>query len=299
MSNVFVTFRSFIKVAIRNIVRQRAYALINVLGLAIGIAGSILITLFVTHEINYDTFQEKSDRIVRIVIRGQLSESVISSANTANPTGPILFEEIPEAVNYCRIDNSSNVIVRKGDRTFLENDLYWADSGFFEIFSFPLISGDPSSVLNEPRSMVISEKMAMKYFGDENPVGQVLSVFGDSTIYSITGVMKDFPDNSHLFCDFIVDYRSSQRAARTQWTSNNIHTYLLLDKKMSLSLLNEKIDQISRKYIGPEIKQFLGITLDDWEAAGNYYRVEAQPLLDIHFHYSGNPCDQQAVKLPC
>jgi putative ABC transport system permease protein len=277
-------FRSFIKVAIRNIVRQRAYALINVLGLAIGIAGSILITLFVTHEINYDTFQEKSDRIVRIVIRGQLSESVISSANTANPTGPILLEEIPEAVNYCRIDNSSNVIIRKGDRTFLENDFYWADSGFFEIFSFPLISGDPSSVLNEPRSMVISEKMAMKYFGDENPVGQVLSVFGDSTIYSITGIMKDFPDNSHLFCDFVVDYRSSRRTNQTQWTSNNIHTYLLLDKKMSLSLLNEKIDQISRKYIGPEIKQFLGITLDDWEAAGNFYRVEAQPLLDIHFN---------------
>ncbi len=277
-------FRSFLKVAIRNIIRQRAYALINVLGLATGIACSILITLFIIYESSFDNFHENADRIVRVWINGQLAESKISGAYTAVPTGPIFLDEIPEVVNYCRIETNDNVLIRQGDRTFLEDDFYWADSGFFEIFTFPLVSGDPSTVLTEPRSMVISEKMAKKYFGDENPMGRTLNVFTDSVDYRITGVMKNIPDNSHIFCDFVVDFQSNRNADRTQWTSNNIFTYLLLDEEMDLEKLDEKFDPIARKYVGPEIKQFIGVSLEDWEAAGNYYRLKSQPLPDIHFN---------------
>ncbi len=217
-------FKNFFKVAIRNIVRQRTYAIINILGLSIGIACSILITLFIIYENSFDKFHSNADRIVRVWLDGQLADSKLSSAYTAIPTGPAFLEEIPEVVNYTRLDNWNNVLIRRGDRTFLENDFYWADSGFFEIFSFPLISGNPSSVLKEPRSMVISEKMAEKYFGEEEAMGQVLSVFGDSTSYTITGVMEDIPDNSHFFCDFVVDYMSNSRSNATQWTSNNVFT---------------------------------------------------------------------------
>ncbi len=276
-------FKSFLKVAIRNIIRQKAYALINVLGLSIGIACSILITLFIIHESSYDRFHENSDRIVRIWLNGQLAETKLSTANSAIPSGPAFFDEIPEVVNYSRVDDWDNVLIRQGERTFLENDFYWADSGFFEIFSFPLISGDPSSVLKEARSMVISQKMATKYFGNEDPMGQVLMLFNDSVSYSITGVMKDFPENSHMYCDFVVDFQSQHRANNTQWTSNNIYTYLLLEDAIGTSELDQKIDPITRKYVAPEIKQYIGIELEKWEASGNYYRIQTQPLADIHF----------------
>ncbi|MFC2098819.1 ABC transporter permease [Bacteroidota bacterium] len=277
-------FQSFLKVAIRNIVRQKAYALINILGLSIGIACSILITLFIIYENSFDKFHEKSDRIARVTIDGQFADTKLLGAYTAVPTGPAFFEEIPEVVNFTRIEIWDNVIIQQGDRTFLENDFFWADSGFFEIFSFPLISGNPSTVLDEPRTMVLSEKMAKKYFGDENPMGRVLSVFGDSTSYRITGVMKDIPDNSHMYCDFVVDFQSIWRANQTQWTSNNIFTYLLLDEAMSPEDLNAKFDPVVRKYVGPEIMQYIGISLEDWEASGNFYSLKAQPLADIHFN---------------
>ncbi len=277
-------FKSFFKVAIRNIIRQKAYALINVAGLSIGIACSILITLFIIHESSFDRFHKKADRIVRIWVNGKLADSEISSANTAYPSGPVFFDEIPEVINYCRIDSWNNVPVRKGEQTILENDFFWADSGFFEIFSFPLLKGEPSQVLTEPRSMVISEKMATKYFGKEDPMGKVINMFSDTTAYTITGVMKDIPENSHIFCNFVVDFQSLRNGNSNQWTSNNIFTYLLLEEPMDMEILNAKIDPIMRKYVGPEIKQYIGIELEDWEASGNFYRLEAQPLLDIHFN---------------
>lgn len=276
-------FKSFLKVALRNIVRQKAYALINIMGLATGIACSILITLFIIHENSYDKFHENSDRIMRVWVGGHFAGSDFMSAHTAIPSGPAFMEEIPEVVNYSRIDIWDNVLIKRGDQTFLEDDFYWADSGFFEIFSFPLLSGDPHTALKEPSSIVLSEKMARKYFGDEDPVGLTLAVFNDSTSYTVTGVMQDIPDNSHMFCDFVVDYRSTPRSNRTQWTSNNVYTYLLLDKPMPAEKLDEKFDPIMRKYVGPEIKQYLGISLDDWEASGSYYRIRSQALDEIHF----------------
>jgi putative ABC transport system permease protein len=264
--------------------RQRAYALINVLGLAIGIASSILITLFIIYESSFDRFHDKAGRIVRVWVDGKLAESEISSAYTAVPTGPAFLEEIPEVVNYCRLEVWSDILIRNGEQTFLEDNFYWADSGFFEIFSFPLISGEPSGVLTEPRSMVISEKMARKYFGNEDAMGKTLRVFSDSTVYTITGVMRDMPENSHIFCDFIVDMQSHHRVNRTEWTSNNLFTYLLLEKEMEIETLNRKFEPIMRNYVGPEIKQYIGISMEDWEASGNYYMLKAQPLSDIHFN---------------
>jgi putative ABC transport system permease protein len=277
-------FRSFLKVALRSIARQKAYALINVLGLAVGIACSILITLFVLHESSFDRFHENADRIMRVWVNGQLAEAKISSAYTAVPTGPAFLEEIPEVINYSRIEIWDNILIRKGDKVFLEDNFFWADSGFFEIFSFPLVSGDPSTVLKEPRSMVISENMAKKYFGSEDPVGQVLEAFNDSVDYMITGVMKDIPDNSHIFCDFVVDFRSIWRANQTEWTSNNVYTYLLLDREMTPEAMRETFEPIVRKYVAPEIKHYVGITLEEWEAGGNYYHLDAQPLTDIHLN---------------
>jgi putative ABC transport system permease protein len=277
-------FQNFFKIALRNLIRQKAYALINIFGLAIGIACSILIVLFVIHESSYDSFHEKADQIRQVWVTGKFAASEFQAATTASPTGPVFLEEIPEVINFTRVDRWDNVLTGFGDRTFLEDHFYWADSGFFEIFSFPLIKGDPSRVLAEPRSMVISESTARKYFGDEDPVGKILEVFSDSTNYNITGVFKDIPDNSSLYFDMVVDFQSHHRANNTQWTSNNIHTYLLTEENVMEEDLQEKIDTITVKYVGPEIQRFIGITLEDWEAVGNFYQIRTQPMLDVHLN---------------
>jgi putative ABC transport system permease protein len=194
------------------------------------------------------------------------------------------MNEIPEVINFTRVERWDNVLVRNGDRIFLEDHFYWADSGFFEIFSFPLINGDPVRALAEPRSMVISESTAKKYFGEEDPMGKTLEVFSDTTVYTITGVMEDIPDNSSLYFDMVVDFRSHFRADHTQWTSNNMHTYLLTEKEIDAEALQEKIDTITVKYVGPEIQRFIGVTLDEWEAVGNFYQIRTQPLLEVHLN---------------
>ena len=258
--------------------------MINIFGLAIGIACSILIVLFIIHESSYDSFHDQANRIRQVWITGKFAAAEFQSATTASPSGPAFMEEIPEVVNYTRVDRWDNVITKYGDRTYLEDHFYWADSGFFEIFSFTLLKGEPSRVLSEPRSMVITESTARKYFGEEDPMGKTIEVFSDSTDYTVTGIVEDIPANSSLYFDMVVDFQSHHRANQMQWTSNNIHTYLLMEEDIVEEELQQKIDTITVKYVGPEIQRFIGITLDDWETAGNFYQIRTQPLLEVHLN---------------
>jgi putative ABC transport system permease protein len=277
-------FRNFIKVAFRNIWRQKGYALINILGLAIGLATSILIFLFVLYEKRYDRYHANAGYIYRIYTEGRMADTEFKGPITAVASAPVFNDEIPEVVNFTRLDRSQNVLIRHGDKTYLENNFLWADSGFFEIFSFQLISGDPSRVLKEPRSMVISQSTAKRYFGNEDPVGRVLEVFRDSVDYIITGVMQDIPGNSHFQGDFVVDFQSHHRVEETQWTGCNIHAYLQVREGTRLDELEPKMDAITREHVGPELHQALGVSFEDWERAGNYFRFRAQPLKDIHLN---------------
>ena len=278
-------FRSFFTVAFRNIIRQKAYAVINILGLAIGLASSILIVLFITNELSYDKFHEKGDRIYRLYLDGKLGEQELMSAWTAVPTGPAFTEEFPEIEAFCRMERWSEIIVRYEDKTFQEDDVLFADSSFFNIFSFNLLKGDPDEVLREPNTVVISDEMAAKYFGDEEPIDQMLKFYADTTHYRVSGVMEKMPENSHIYGDFVVSYYSLPwRINRTQWTSNNLFTYFLLNEGASGDALNDKTDPVLRKYVGPEIDAFLGISLDEWIEQGNRYGLYLQPLRDIHLN---------------
>lgn len=276
-------FWNFIKIAFRNIWRQKGYAMINILGLAIGLATSILILLFVLFEKSYDRYHANADNIYRVYTEGRMADTEDKSAYTAVPSAPVFYDEIPEVINFTRIDLWENVLIRYGVRTYLEDNFFWADSGFFEIFSIPLIYGDPSQVLTEPGSMVISQSAALRYFGNEDPVGQVLELFTDSVDYTITGVMQDIPDNSHFHCDFVVDFQRHFRGPGDQyWISASIYTYLQVREGTRHGELEAKMDAITLKYVGLEIRQFLGASMEEWEGAGNYYRFRAQPLKDVH-----------------
>ena len=277
-------YPNLIKVALRNMWRQKGYAFINIAGLAIGLAVSILILLYVIFEKSYDRFNVNSDNIYRIYTDGRMGDSEFKGPNSSVACSPTYYEEIPEVINFTRFDRSQNVLIRNGDRTYLENNFLWADSGFFEIFSIPLLKGEPSRVLKEPRSMVISESTARKYFGNEDPVGRILEVSSDSVEYTVTGVMQDIPENCHFHGDFVVDYQSHWRIREKEWTSCNTHAYLLVRDGTRQGDLEAKMDAITREHIGPEINQYLGMALDEWEGAGNYFRFRAQPLKEIHLN---------------
>jgi len=277
-------FKNFFKITLRNIVRQKVYSVINIAGLAIGIACTILITAFILYELSYDKFHEKADRIFRLILNGKIGEELMRGAWTAVPAAAAFVDEFPEVTDATRLEEWDNILVRYEEKSFLEDRFLWADSSFFQIFSFRLISGDPLKVLNEPRTIVISEDMAKKYFGSNDPVGNILKVFSDTSHYRVTGVFEDVPANSHIEFDFVASFTSLDKAKSTEWTSNNLSTYILLSEDADLKALESKIPEIIHKYVGPEIQQYIGVTMEEWEAAGNRYGYELQPLTDIHLN---------------
>ncbi len=276
--------KNFFLVAIRNILRQKAYALINVVGLAIGLACSLLITIFIFHELSYDKFHEKVDRIYRLGVSLKIGEMDGDQAWTAVPTASAFLDEFPEIIDATRLERWSDILIRYEDKAFIEDDILWADSSFFNIFSFKLIKGDPDKALKEPQTIVLSESMANKYFGDEDPIDKVLKLFSDTSHYRVTGVVEDPPENSHITYNFIGSYISLDKAKNIFWLSHSLYTYFLLEKGVDPGLLEEKIQPVMMKYIGPQVEQVLGITPDQWIEQGNQYGMFLQPLMDIHLN---------------
>ncbi|UCH13555.1 MAG: ABC transporter permease, partial [Bacteroidales bacterium] len=190
--------KNFIKIALRNIIRHKSYVIINVLGLSIGIACSILIVLFVLQELSYDKFNKNFKRIYRVYLSGKIGTSEITGAWTAAPTAGTFIQDFPEVEDAVRMQNWGEVVVKVEDRSFIEKRFMIADSSFFNIFSIPLLQGDPATALNKPHTVVITRETAQKYFGDEDPVGKAIKVNTDTAYFTITGIIDKVPVNAHF-----------------------------------------------------------------------------------------------------
>jgi putative ABC transport system permease protein len=153
---------NLIKLAIRHMIRQRSYIFINIVGLAVGLACSILITLFVLHEFNYDKFNEHKNEMYRMVLKGKIGATELEGAWTCTPLGPTMVEELPEVLNTVRFDKWGETVIKYKDQSFVEDGFMLVDSTFFEIFSIPLIQGDPKNVLTAPRTLVLTKSTAEK-----------------------------------------------------------------------------------------------------------------------------------------
>ena len=187
----------YLSVAFRNLIRQPGYTSINILGLAIGITCCMLIVLYIQHELSYDRFHEKADRIYRVV-NGNF-------ARTPPALGLALKEQFPEVEEFVRMRGTTNIwMMSYGDNTFLESDVYTVGKGFFNVFSFPLKQGNPETALDDfaypERAIVISEPMAAKLFGDENPMDKFIRA-DDRYDFRVTGIMEAVPSNSHFAAD--------------------------------------------------------------------------------------------------
>jgi len=279
--------RNYIQVALRNLMKNRGYASINIFGLAIGLAASIFIFLYVINELTYDRFHEKSDRIYKAWISGMMPTGEIHDAVTAGPMAGAMLADYPEVEQAVRLRQYGSFLIRRGDRVFNETreDFMFTDSTFFDVFSFRLLKGDPHTCLKEPRSIVLTEEYAKKYFGDEDPIGQSLKIEQDTNVSVITGVMQDFPENSHFHCKMLGTINTlPETMDNLSWVNQNFHTYVVLAEGTDVEAFEARLYDMVVTYVGPIVQKAMGIDLEQFEAAGNSYGYKLLPLKDIHLH---------------
>jgi putative ABC transport system permease protein len=275
-------FSNLIKYSLRSFKRQRAYIIINILGLSIGIACSLLISLFVLNEASFDKYNVKKDRIFRLILNGKIGGQEITASATAAVIGPTLATEFPEVEDFLRMNGWGPTVVEYNNQSFTEEHFIEADSSFFNFFSIPVIKGDLENLLNAPRKLVLSESAARKIFGDENPIDKTLKIGSDSVRYTVTGVMADVPSKSHFEANIICSFMTNPRSKDPTWLSNSFSTYLLLKPNSSAAVVDEKLPELLAKYVGPELQQLMGISIDDFITQGNKYGFYLQKLTDIH-----------------
>ena len=285
---------NLLKHSIRSFKRQRAYVIINILGLSIGIACSLLISLFVINESGYDRYNVKKDRIFRLILNGKIGGQEINGAYTSAAMGPTMVKEVPEVEDFLRMNGSGPTVIEYNKQTFTEDHAIEADSSFFNFFSIHLLKGDPQNLLNAPRKLVLSESTAKKIFGSEDPIDKTLKVGNDTIRYTVAGVMADIPDKSHFEANIISSFMTNPRSASPIWLSNSFSTYLLLRPNTTYKSVDAKIPGLLEKYVGPEVQRFMGISLDEFIAQGNSYGFNMQNLTDIHL----DPTIQQQFKAP-
>jgi len=274
-------FSNYLKTALRNLTRNKFYSAINIVGLAIGITACILIMLYVQSELSYDTFHKKADRIYRVNLYGVLNDDEVNQPFTSPPLAKAMQNEIPEVEEAVRLTKLQPVIRHNND-VFNEKRWYFADANFFKIFSASFIYGNPENALSQPNSVVLTESTANRYFGKNNPIGQFITWENDCD-YQVTGVIKDYLENSHIKLDFLASIKGQDIDNNMQWIHNMVYTYILIKEGYTKQDVDAKLEGLVKKYVGPAIKQFMGVSFEDALAQGVKYRWYAQPLGEIHF----------------
>jgi len=291
--------KNYLLIALRNAWRNKGYTLINLLGLAIGIFSSIIILLFVLDELSYDRHNEHFNNIHRICIRGKIQGNELEAALSNAPMGATLKSDFAEVEEFTRLFTfDGDPIVRYEDQVFIEENFYYADSTFFNVFTAPALYGDPEKMLNRPNTVVLTEEIAHKYFGNEDPVGKMLKVGQREENFEVTGVVRGFPENSHFRFNMLGSMTSIYLAEVTQWLGNNNYTYIRLKEGFVADELEAKFPELVNMHMGPQLEEILGLTMEEFFAAGNTYGYFLEPLKDIHLksdlQFEINPGGSQA-----
>ncbi len=275
--------RNYLKIAFRNLWKNRTFSAINILGLSIGMAVCLLISLFVLDELSYDRFHAKADRIVRIDMDIKFGGSENSYAVSPAPTGAAFRNDYPFVENFARLRETS-AVVKKGQQNIAEHQVAFADSSLFSVFTLPMRYGNPAKALAQPNSVVITESIARKYYGTDNALGQTF-IIEDNRAYKVTGVIEDLPKNSHIQRNIFLSMANLEDSKQDIWVSSNYNTYLLLKEETDKRKLPAAFKETQKKYIQPAIAQALNIkTIEEFEKGGSHLRFAYTPLTDIHLH---------------
>ena len=276
--------KNYFKIAVRNLFKRKWFSAINILGLAIGISTCLLIMLFIQNQLSYDRYNEKADRIVRVLFKGKMNGGEIKEANVMPPVALTFKKDFPEVLDATRIRSYGTPRISYGNKTFKENNFAFVDSNFFRVFTIPLIKGNATTALLEPNTVVISNNVAKKYFGTEDPIGKVLLFKDNNAALKVTGVFEEVPVNSHFHFDLFASMTGLAEAREQTWMSSNYYTYLVLPKGYDYKKLEAKLPEEIDKYIGPQLEKAMGVTMSQFKQGGNNIGFALQPLTDIHLH---------------
>ncbi|WP_026967507.1 ABC transporter permease [Algoriphagus terrigena] len=287
--------KTYFKIAWRSLKKNRLVSFINILGLSLGIATCLVISLYVAEELSYDRFFANSDRIYRVTLDAKIGDQTLSEASVMAPVAETFKEEIPEVEIGTRVLNlHSNTKVRIGEKVTRKGNTALVDSNFFEVFDLPFISGNPATALINPNSIVLTEDQANALFGKENPINQVIALeglgyyssqyFDLSGDYTVTGVIENIPENSHFDFGMLASMLGNPDAKNQSWLSGNYVTYLLLNNGATAEQVESKIPALTRKYMEDQMKQGLGMGFEEFFEKGNHVFLKLQALTDIHLN---------------
>ncbi len=260
--------KTFFRLASRNILKHKGFAFINIFGLAIGLTASLLILLWILDELSYEKYNLNAENIYRVEEDQFYSGERYHVTVTPHPSGPVWKEKIPEIREQTRIYRLPRILFRQEEKVFFESSIVGADSGLFKVFTMPFVLGDPETALRSPNSIVLTEKLAAKYFGESNPLGKIITL-ENKLQFMVTGVMKDLPKNSIFTFEGVIPYSFLRKIGATDdyWGNNSIFTFVLLEKDSDMEAVNKKLTDVVLEYLPETTTKYVLF-----------------PLLDIHLH---------------
>jgi len=281
-------FKNYLKIAWRNIKRHKLFSFINILGLSIGMATFFLIALYVKNQLSFDRFNKNADNIVRVIFKADINGGKIDESVSMAPVAQTMKNDFPQVQDATRILNDGTPKITYKDKEFKDDHLAYVDPNFFRIFTLPMVEGDAKTALAQPNTVVITITTAKKYFGNEDALGKTIALANVSEPYKITGVIKDVPANSHFHFDMFASMEGRPEAKSDSWLAGSFHTYLLLRPGTDPAKIEDGFPQMVKKYMGPEIQQAMGISLEQFITKGNSLGFTLQKLTDIHLHSNTN-----------
>lgn len=271
-----------LKTSLRNLRSKKGFAFLNIGGLVLGLSCFMLIGLYVQNELSYDRHHERVDEIHRLGLHIFLDGTESNFATVAAPVAQGLVDTYPEVTAATRLNQGGFPVLRYEDKAFSEERFFWADSTVFDVFTMPFLAGVPKTALVAPYSIVFTESMAIKYFGDVNPVGKTVNMDNNQD-YTVTGVIEDIPEASHFHPDFLASMSSRQANLRASWaTNNNFATYFLLDPSMPAPEFQEKLKALVVQRVYPEISQLFNTSVENVLASGAEFEYLVHPITDLH-----------------
>jgi putative ABC transport system permease protein len=270
------------KIALRNLLRNKGFTAINLLGLALGIATCLLIVLYLQSQLIYDRYNKKADRTVRVVFNARMQGHDIKEANVMAPVAQTFKKDFPEVETATRIRAVGMQRVGYHDKIFRENKLAFVDANFFSVFTLPFIRGNASTALLQPNTVVITRKLASKFFGNDDPIGKVLLLKDNNTPLTVTGEIEEVPANSHFHFELFAAMSGRKEASELNWMESNFYTYLVLPASYNPKSLEAKIPRVVERYMGPQLQKAMGVTYAQFKQQGNNLGFELQPITEIH-----------------
>lgn len=277
--------KSYLTIAMRNIKKYKGYSLINITGLALGMACFLLIVFFIQFENSYDNFHENKKNIYQVVRINESGDNTEKKGITGAPLAPLLLENFAAITHAVRFTNFRSELVSHGEKRFVEKRFFFADESVFDVFTFPLLQGNPKTALQEPFSVVITAETAHKYFGDDDPINRILNynLGGRKFDFQVTGVLAPIPLNSHIRFDFLASYKSlpsivGEYFMTKHWDSPT-WTYILLPDGYDPEDINRLLSAFTEKHV------------DKWSFSSISHKLH--PMKDIYFHSPGPPIGER------